>query len=143
MPRPQLSPRVRRQVAERADHRCEYCWSPLRYSSAPFAVEHISPRSASGVDELSNLAFACQGCNGHKYTSTEGIDPATGMTAPIYNPRRQNWTDHFAWSEDYTIIIGVTPVGRATVSKLRLNRDGVVNLRQALVLLDEHPPSDY
>lgn len=37
-------------------------------------------------------------------------------------------------------IIGLTPTGRASVIALQLNRDGVVNLRQALFTLGKHPP---
>jgi hypothetical protein len=33
-------------------------------------------------------------------------------------------------------------VGRATVAKLQLNRQGVVNLRFALRLVDMHPPDE-
>jgi hypothetical protein len=42
--------------------------------------------------------------------------------------------------EDDTLIIGLTPTGRATVEKLQLNRLGVVNLRRVLSLMDLHPP---
>ncbi len=47
---------------------------------------------------------------------------------------------HFAWSDDFTLLIGLTPTGRATVGALLLNRDGVVNLRRLLYLNGEHPP---
>ncbi len=56
-------------VAERAGWCCEYCRSQARFCPDPFVVEHVVPRSRGGSDDLSNLAFACQGCNGHKYTS--------------------------------------------------------------------------
>lgn len=45
-------------------------------------------------------------------------------------------------SEDTAIAIGLTPIGRATVETLRLNRTGVVNLRQLLIATGQHPPSD-
>jgi len=89
---------------------------------------------------LDNLALACQGCNNHKYTKTEGYDPVTGDMVPLYHPRRQRWRDHFAWNEDFTLIIGLTPTGRATVETLWLNREGLVNLRRILYALGEHPP---
>jgi 5-methylcytosine-specific restriction endonuclease McrA len=37
-------------------------------------------------------------------------------------------------------IIGVTPTGRATVEALRLNRPGLVNMRQVLYGIGKHPP---
>jgi hypothetical protein len=38
------------------------------------------------------------------------------------------------------MILGVTPVGRATVDTLQLNREALVNLRRVLVAAGEHPP---
>jgi len=89
---------------------------------------------------LENLAFACQGCNNRKYTNTEAVDPVTQAIAPLFHPRRNRWNDHFAWSDDATLILGLTPIGRATVEKLQLNRAGLVNLRRILVEAGEHPP---
>ena len=55
----------RRVVVERAAWCCEYCRSQARFCPDPFVVEHVVPRSGGGLDDLSNLAFACQSCNGH------------------------------------------------------------------------------
>lgn len=44
--------------------------------------------------------------------------------------------------EKYTLVIGRTPTGRATVEKLQLNREGVVNLRRLLVTMGQHPPEE-
>jgi hypothetical protein len=46
----------------------------------------------------------------------------------------------FTWSEDYTLILGLTPTGRATVELLQLNRLGNQNLRQVLYVIGYHPP---
>lgn len=127
-------------IAERAFECCEYCRSQLRFSPDPFSIEHILPRSKGGSDELNNLALACQGCNAHKYTATEATDPASGERVALYHPRKDTWEEHFVWSEDASLIIGLSPKGRATVGKLRLNRPGVVNLRRVLAELREHPP---
>lgn len=45
------------------------------------------------------------------------------------------------WSDDETLIIGLTPIGRATIVKLELNREGVVNLRELLHAIGKHPVS--
>ena len=89
---------------------------------------------------MSNLAFACQGCNGHKYTSMQAPDPLDGKVVSLFHPRQDDWADHFTWSVDYTRVVGVTPAGRATVEKLRLNRVELVNLRRVLRAQGEHPP---
>ena len=59
---------------------------------------------------------------------------------PLYHPRRDRWDEHFAWSDDFTLIVGLTPTRRATVETLLLNRDGVMNLRRLLYARGEHPP---
>ena len=137
-----LPARLKQAVAERASGVCEYCRSQARFAMQPFSVEHIDPRSESGSSTLENLAFACQGCNNHKYTKVDGDDPAGSQRVPLFHPRRERWPDHFTWSPDYTLVIGLTATGRATVEALRLNRSGLVNLRRILYLAGEHPPAE-
>src|SRR5438874_918388 len=64
----------------------------------------------------------------------------TGRVVALFHPRRQRWTRHFAWSEDFLVIIGRTATGRATVEALQLNRPELLNLRRALRTIGEHPP---
>lgn len=140
MAEPGIALDKRRAVAERAHHCCEYCRSQLRFSAAPFSVEHIIPLSAGGNSELSNLALACQGCNGRKYTATTAIDTASGEVVRLFHPRLDRWDEHFAWISNATEIIGVSRIGRATVARLALNRAGLVNMRLVLANLGLHPP---
>ncbi len=107
-----------------------------------FSVEHIVPRNRGGEFSWDNLALACQGCNNHKYLRIEARDAVSGNIVPLFHPRRHDWKDHFAWNDDATLIIGLTPTGRATVASLHLNREGLVNLRKILVGAGEHPPPD-
>jgi 5-methylcytosine-specific restriction endonuclease McrA len=130
----------RRAVAERARGCCEYCRSQERFSADAYSVEHVTPRSAGGGGDAGNLAFSCQGCNNRKYNSADAIDPVTGERVPLFHPRLERWETHFAWNEDLTVIVALTPVGRATLEKLQLNRPGVVNLRRVLRAAGEHPP---
>ena len=132
--------RVRERIAERARYLCEYCRCPESHSLSTFAVEHIHPLGDGGPDEEDNLANSCLGCNGFKGLATTGIDPLTGEEVRLYNPRLDAWAEHFAWSEDTLTVIGQTPIGRATIERLRLNRAGVVNLRSLLKLRGIHPP---
>lgn len=106
----------------------------------PFSIDHVQPWSAGGVTQESNLAWTCLGCNINKADATSAIDPATGLTAPLFHPRHNRWADHFTWSDDGTRIVGITPAGRATVYLLQLNRGGLVNLRQVLIQIGMHPP---
>jgi len=136
-----ISAEQKRAIAERARFCCEYCQSQLRYSSDAFSVEHILPISRGGSDDLDNLALSCQGCNNCKFTALDAIDPVTGLTAVLYNPRQHLWNQHFVWSTDCVTLIGLTPIGRATIARLKLNRDGVVNLRRILHAVGEFPPT--
>jgi hypothetical protein len=140
MPEPRLSVPQRAALVERAHGCCEYCRAQERYSPDSFSVEHILPLAKGGDTRLENLAFACQGCNSRKYTITEALDPVTHQSVALYHPRRDSWPEHFAWNDDCTLILGLTPTGRATVEKLHLNRTGLVNLRRILFALGEHPP---
>lgn len=140
MAKARLFAALRQRVIARASECCEYCRNQARFSSDPFSIEHIIPRSHDGTDALPNLALACQGCNSHKYTAMEGIDPVTGQMVALFHPRQAPGTDHFTWTVDYTQIIGITPSGRATVELLALNRSGLVNLRSILIQAGEHPP---
>ncbi len=134
--------KLRRLVEIRANGCCEYCRCQEKFSPQSFSVEHILPRQSGGETLAENLALSCQGCNNHKAIKTSAIDPATGDTVSLFHPRWQKWLEHFSWNADSTWIIGLTPVGRATVIALRLNRNGLVNLRRVLYAMGEHPPQE-
>lgn len=141
MSQQKVSKTQRLQIIERANGICEYCYSQMAYSSDPFNAEHIVPRSRGGLTALNNLALACFGCNNKKWTHVMGQDSVTQSLVPLYHPRQDRWVDHFEWNSTYTLLLGLTPIGRATVDLLALNRDGVVNLRRILYAHGEHPPS--
>ncbi|MBF0349647.1 MAG: HNH endonuclease [SAR324 cluster bacterium] len=131
---------LRRIVMDRAQGCCEYCHSQSKFATQSFSVEHIIPVNKGGNSELGNLALACQGCNNHKYTRTEGTDPVGHQIVLLFHPRQHQWNEHFVWNHDCTLMIGLTPTGRTTIDILRLNRPGLVNLRKILYETGEHPP---
>jgi HNH endonuclease len=140
MPEQRVSAELRQRVIARARGCCEYCRSQARYATESFSVEHILARAKGGATATENLALACQGCNNHKYDKSEAPDPISSTVAPLYHPQRDRWEEHFVWSDDFTLILGLTPSGRATVEALYLNREGVVNLRRLLYAVGQHPP---
>lgn len=140
MPKPRVSSKLKQAVAARAQDCCEYCRSQVRFAMQSFSADHIIPQHAGGKTALDNLALACEGCNAHKHTKTQAIDPVSGEPAPLFNPRRQHWQEHFMWNANFTLIVGLTPSGRATVEALHMNRESIVNLRRALHKIGEHPP---
>jgi HNH endonuclease len=131
---------LKKEVRERAKYCCEYCLTQAQYSGESFSIEHIIPIIKGGLSLLFNLAFSCQRCNNHKYIATTAVDPASGSLVALYNPRIDIWADHFEWREYFTEIIGISPSGRATVHRLQLNREGLVNLRRVLFDAGLHPP---
>lgn len=64
-------------------------------------------------------------------------DPETRDDVPIYNPRRDVWSEHFHW--DGIRLVGTTATGRATVSALDLNRPVILAIRALERALGRHP----
>lgn len=132
---------MRREVANRAKHLCEYCRIPDAFAPDAFEAEHVTPVCRGGQSLFENLAWACGGCNAFKGVHITGVDPLSGLTVSFFNPRQDAWSDHFAWAGGDSIFIeGITPVGRATVTRLRMNRPGLRNLRLLLSSVGKHPP---
>ncbi|MDX2070628.1 MAG: HNH endonuclease signature motif containing protein [Haliscomenobacter sp.] len=142
MARIYITQTLRKKIIALAHNRCEYCQSMADYSNQPFVIEHIIPVVKGGQTIEENLAFACDGCNGHKYDKISGIDPFDKIEVPLFHPRTDHWNDHFEWNEDYTQILGKTSTGRATIVTLKLNRSGLINSRSVFVLVGLHPPSN-
>jgi hypothetical protein len=131
---------LRQRVREAARDRCGYCLSSQRYLMGKLEIEHIIPRSRGGSEDESNLWLSCSLCNRYKGSQITGTDPLNGASVALFNPRAQIWREHFRWSSDGTLILGVTPVGRATVEILRLNNELAVEVRRNWVLAGWHPP---
>ena len=89
--------------------------------SLRFHVEHIKARQHGGSDDPNNLALACGHCNRHKGPNLTGIDPETDQIVPLFNPRQDSRSEHFAL--DGIFFVGLTPTGRATVHVLAMNSE--------------------
>jgi hypothetical protein len=139
---------VKQFVRERANYLCEYCHSLELLSANRFTIDHIVPRSLGGSDELENLALACRRCNERRYNFVAGIDPDTQAIVPIFNPRQQQWAEHFGWTIDGTVIQGSTAVGRTTCVRLDLNDmryredDSIRKTRELWTRTGLHPPGN-
>lgn len=135
-----VSAKNRRQTIARARGFCEYCRSNSKFADSPFDVDHILPDSEGGNTAPENLALSCHGCNLFKSNRTEFFDAATDKTVRLFNPRADVWSEHFVWTGDFTEIVGLTAVGRATIKALNLNREGLINQRRMLRDYGRHPP---
>jgi hypothetical protein len=62
--------------------------------------------------------------------------------APLFNPREDSWDTHFSIriTTESILIVGRTPVGRATVVRLGMNDEHAVRARLLWVLADLFPP---
>jgi hypothetical protein len=138
--RPHIPDSVRHQVEAEAQYRCGYCLTSQRFTAKKLHLEHIIPIAAGGGSEAENLWLACDLCNSYKGYRTHATDPLTEQTTPLFNPRNQKWTEHFAWNDDGTHILGLTAIGRATVVVLRLNHSFQVEARRWWVQAGWHPP---
>jgi hypothetical protein len=126
-------------VAERAVYRCEYCQAPEIVFNFPFEVEHILPQSRGGSDDLDNLALACHACNLFKSDFETGPDGASHAEVTLFHPRRDVWEQHFGIDTERAEIFGITPVGRATVARLQMNRSRHITARRRWIQLGLFP----
>lgn len=133
---------LRDLVRARAQNCCEYCLTAEMLSGARGEIDHVTPRARQGQSRAENLALACPACNGHKHACTHAVDSASGKRVPLFNPRQQKWSDHFAWNLDRTEIIGLTAIGRATVAALQMNDPLIVTARALWASIHAHPPRD-
>jgi hypothetical protein len=125
-----MTPFMRELVRDRAKHRCEYCRLPRRVVPlAPFHIEHIIARQHGGSDDPANLAFACDRCNLFKGPNLSAIDPETGNVVRLFDPRRDNWDEHFGQTNYF--VVGLSEIGRATIRLLNMNAERRVRLRVA------------
>ena len=131
--------RLRRQVVGRASGFCEYCQTSQAIVIT-MEIDHIIPQSADGNTTMDNLCLTCTSCNNYKGAHQIGTDPETGRDTPLFNPRTQIWQQHFQWAEDGTRLLGLTETGRATIQRLRINRQAVFEARKRWVEAGWHPP---
>ena len=134
-----ISASLRREVALRARNRCEYCGLSQLGQEAAFHIDHVVPQAAGGATVVENLALACVSCSLRKWANQTAPDPETGQEAPLFNPRKQRWDEHFRWEGER--LVPLTATGRATVQTLAMNRPVILAIRQEETLRGRHPPS--
>lgn len=128
-----VSPSLRLLIAQRADYRCEYCLLPVTFAMHPHEPDHIIPVQHGGDSGDQNLAFACFECNRNKGPNVGSFDPATGLLTPFFNPRSQQWEEHFVWNG--VLIMPLTAEARVTIKILRVNDEERLPLRRWLMQL--------
>jgi hypothetical protein len=105
-------------------------------------LDHIIPQALGGATSEDNLWLACPRCNSFKGTQTHARDPQTDDWVALFDPRHQNWAEHFSWNEDGTEVLGRTSCGRATVVALQMNNAEIVVARRQWISAGWWPPRD-
>jgi hypothetical protein len=113
------SAELRRQVRDRVHDCCEYCLVSQALVVSTHQVDHVISEKHGGQTTLDNLALSCTMCNRRKGSDIGSLDPDSGNLVSLFNPRAQRWSDHFRLDDTY--ILGLTAVGRTTVTFLQLN----------------------
>ena len=126
-------------VAARAGHRCEYCRAPEVIFNFPFEVELIVPSSRDGADDEANLALTCRACNLHKGSHLTALDDQTESFVRFFDPRHDQWNEHFQVATATGTMQGLTAIGRATVLRLRMNSEVQVAARRQWMRLGLYP----
>lgn len=132
-----ISRRLRALVRQRANNCCEYCRLPEEYGFGPYQPDHIVALKHRGETQDENLAWACFDCNHLKGTDVASIDIETGQVVRLFNPRLDDWEEHFRLEGPR--IAPLTAVGRVTEHVLQFNRPEMLEIRSALIQAGEYP----
>ena len=135
-----VSSELRESVRTFFQLRCAYCQTAESLTVAIFEIEHIVPTSKGGSTEFDNLCLACPTCNRYKLNRSTGVLDS-GAKSRLFHPHQDSWDDHFGWSVDGTVVVGLTDVARATIATLRMNRSQMTSVRELWVDAGRHPPS--
>lgn len=92
--------RLRRQVQERAQGRCEYCFIHELDMYYPHEPDHVIAEKHGGTTSRDNLAWSCFYCNRFKGSDLASIDPASQKVVVLFHPHKQRWNPPFSpqWS---------------------------------------------
>lgn len=127
----------RRLVAARANYLCEYCLIAETDTFLGCQVDHVISEKHGGPTEVENLAYACTFCNQAKGSDIASVDRETGKLVRFFDPRRDEWADHFRLIGSR--IEAATPVGRVTARLLGFNAADRLLERNALIAAGRYP----
>ena len=132
-----ISPELRRRVAERAYHVCEYCLVHEDDLLLACEMDHVISVKHGGETSFENLANACFHCNRHKGSDVGSIVSAAGVLVRFFNPRSDHWNEHFYFNAGR--IESSSTIGEATVRILDFNHPDRVLLRKLLANAGRYP----
>jgi hypothetical protein len=128
---------LRKQVAERAYHVCEYCLIHEDDVFWGFELEHIISRKHDGSTASDNLAWACICCNRNKGTDIATLAGKPPALTRLFHPRSDNWSQYFVLQG--AEIESRNNVGTATSKLLKFNDESRLKERQLLRFIGRYP----
>jgi hypothetical protein len=137
MSRPWIPAAMRTAVRARAGDCCEYCRVPEVGVFFAHEPDHVIAGQHGGASTPENLALACVQCNRLKEPNIASVDPDTGQIVPLFNPRTDQWSEHFRFDEGR--IAALTTIGRATAQLLDFADRDREDLRRKLRLAGRYP----
>ena len=132
-----ITERIRRGVADRAYHVCEYCLIHERDTFWGCEVDHVVSRKHGGASDSQNLAWACGTCNGYKGTDVATLIGQPPVLSRLFHPRNDRW--RFCFELSGVRLEGLNQVGLATAKLLRLNEPNRLTERQELEQIGRYP----
>jgi hypothetical protein len=128
---------LRRLVAARAEHICEYCLIHEDDTFLGCEVDHIISVKHGGPTVADNLTYACAFCNRQKGSDIGSILWRTGEFIRFFNPRTDRWSQHFRL--EGVVVQPQTGIGEVTTPILDLNHSDRLLERQTLLAVGRYP----
>ena len=132
-----ISASTRKLVIARAGYRCEYCRVLEYLSSYDYHIDHIIGLQHGGPNTPNNLAHTCSPCNWKKGPNISTILSFGGELIPLFNPRTQNWFNHFEAVNG--VLRPLTIIGEATIKLLELNQQNKIEERYEMTRAGFYP----
>ncbi len=135
---PEINATLRNQISVRANFQCEYCLIHEDDTYFGCEIDHIISLKHGGSNELNNLAYSCFFCNRHKGSDIGSIHVETSEFIRFYNPRTDNWNQHFRLVD--SLIEPLDSIGEVTARILHFNHIDRILERRLLIELKRYPP---
>ena len=99
---------IRRVVIQRAGSKCEYCLIHEGDTYCGCQIDHVIAEKHGGETSEANLAFTCAFCNRFKGSDIGSIADSIGEFTRFFNPRTDEWDEHFRFDNCEVIHSPVT-----------------------------------
>jgi len=131
-----ISTELRQTIADRAKQLCEYCLVAEADTFYGCEVDHIISIKHGGSSDADNLAYACAVCNRAKGSDVGSVS-ASGEFTRFFNPRTDQWPEHFKL--EGSRIQPLTTIGEVTARIFGFNDSARLHEREEMIRFDKYP----